>query len=84
MIDLHLDPSGVIWLRPVPPDRLAGDDPGPADGLEAWSYDLRSGRFRIDTILGFPATFDAAGRGVRVTTDDEGVTRLVPLAKLPR
>lgn len=74
--DLVLDPSGIVWLRPVEPD------PAPAAGIEVWLYRLGTGRFTVDTVAGFPRAFDAAGNAVRVATDEEGVTRLVPLARL--
>lgn len=76
VVDLVLDPQGMLWLRPSQPDPL------PADGIEVWLYDLRSRQFSIDTVPGLPFAFDATGKPFRITTDDEGVTRVLPVVRL--
>lgn len=73
--DMVLSPEGLLWLRPAFMDL-------PLAGMEVWLYDLRTRQFSVDTVAGFPLAFDAAGNPVRISTDDEGVTRVLPLVRL--
>lgn len=75
ILELMLDHSGWIWMRPPAPARE------PGSGVEIWKYHIPTGRFTIDTVAAFPRLLGATGEALGVATDHQFVTRVIPIAR---